>query len=759
MIHIHPHSPTAHHQQQHSVHQIKMASLSLPRSKPRFFHLSILVLCFFLTASAQQLSPSQSKTLLRLQRLLEFPPALAGLTNSTNFCVLPPSTSLSIACSGDRITQLSIVGGRSTPLSSSFSSDSLFTTLSRLPSLTVLSLVSIGIWGPLPGKVDRFASLKVLNLSSNFLHGAIPPQISTMSSLQNLVLAGNSFNGTVPDLKSLPILAELDLGGNRFGPDFPSLGESLVTLVLKNNSFGGKIPAGLAALDQLQKLDSASNQFVGWIPPFLFSLPSIRYLDLSGNQLTGQLPANLSCSSGLGYVDISNNLLMGGLPTCIRSNSSSLVVLNSGNCMASGDSSYQHSNSYCNDGALAAILPPADHKSRSKSKLGLIFGIVGGVVGGAVLLGLLVFLVSRRVRAATNPESSMFQKPIAGKTLVQVSPGRTPADARHMSQAARVGTLGLTPYRVFSMEELEEATDTFDPSNLIEDGPRGHFYKGWLQDGSMVVVRRLKLKPKHPLQSLLKYMDVISKLRHHHLVSILGHCIVGGQDGANTASFVFLVFEHVQNGTLRSHLTEWRKREMMKWLQRVSAVIGVARGIQFLHTVTVPGIVGNDLNIENILLDQTLTAKINNYNLPVLLKNKNKKVGSESPFSTMEDSDLGSIRNLDHGEKEDIYQLGLILLEIITGKPAESQSELDSLKVQLQKSLTDGPAELKGMADPSICGTFALGSLRTAVEITLNCISEDPSMRPSIDDVLWNLQYSVQVQDGWGSSENLSTQS
>ena len=74
-----------------------------------------------------------------------------------------------------------------------------------------------------------------------------------------------------------------------------------------------------------------------------------------------------------------------------------------------------------------------------------------------------------------------------------------------------------------------------------------------------------------------------------------------------------------------SNLAEWRKREMMKWLQRVSAVIGVARGIQFLHTVTVPGIVGNDLNIENILLDQTLTAKISNYNLPGLLKNKNKE--------------------------------------------------------------------------------------------------------------------------------------
>lgn len=55
-------------------------------------------------------------------------------------------------------------------------------------------------------------------------------------------------------------------------------------------------------------------------------------------------------------------------------------------------------------------------------------------------------------------------------------------------------------------------------------------------------------------------------------------------------------------------------------------MIGVARGIQFLHTVTVPGIVGNDLGIENILMDQTLTAKISNYNLPMLSKNKNNKV-------------------------------------------------------------------------------------------------------------------------------------
>lgn len=79
------------------------------------------------------------------------------------------------------------------------------------------------------------------------------------------------------------------------------------------------------------------------------------------------------------------------------------------------------------------------------------------------------------------------------------------------------------------------------------------------------------------------------------------------------------------------HLTlaEWRKREMLKWPQRVTAVIGIAKGLQFLHTVIVLGLSGNDLKIENILLDETLTAKISNYNLPLLPKNKNKKVSSK----------------------------------------------------------------------------------------------------------------------------------
>ncbi|XP_018674424.2 probable LRR receptor-like serine/threonine-protein kinase At1g14390 isoform X1 [Musa acuminata AAA Group] len=744
-----------------------MASLSLPRRNSSASLLLFLLLCF-LSSDAQQLAPSQSRTLLRLQRLLEYPHALAGWSSATAFCSLPPSLSLSVACSGDRIVELVIVGDRpASPggrnaLSPAFSSDSLFTTLSRLASLTTISLVALGLWGPLPGKVDRFPSLKTLNLSSNYFYGAIPVEIMTMSSLQNLVLSGNSFNGSVPDLKSLTALVELNVGRNRVGPDFPSLSSNLVALVLKDNSFRGKIPASLASFHQLQKLDLSSNRLTGWIPPSLFSLRSIRYLDLSHNTFTGEIPSNVSCGEELRFIDITNNHLVGGLPSCMRSNTSTRVVLSSGNCLNAGDLRHQHSDAYCNDAAVAAVLPPASKISGSKSNVGVILGIAGGVVVGAALLLLLVFLAFRRARVE-EPKVIALPKPVATKSLAQDST-RTPAEAvvildkGHMYGAARTGTLGSIPYRVFSMLELQVATNGFDPSNLLEDSARGQFYKGSLQDGSLTTVRRLRLNQKFSPQSLPQYLDLISKLRHHHLASILGHCIFSSQDGSNTTTMVFLVSELVTNGTLRSHITEWRKREMLKWPQRLAAVTGVARGIQFLHTVTVPGIIGNDLNIENIMLDKTLTAKISNYNLPVLLKNKNSKGGYERPFVVADDRNLGSIHNLEQGEKEDIYQLGVILLEIITGKPTGSKNEVDSLISLIQKTLTDSPSDLKEIADPTIQGTYAVDSLRTAIEISLNCASRDPNQRPSIDDVLWNLQYSAQIQDGWASSENLSIQ-
>ncbi|KAK8939589.1 putative LRR receptor-like serine/threonine-protein kinase [Platanthera guangdongensis] len=702
-----------------------------------FFH---LLLIFFLLqiifSHSQQLSASQSQTLLRLQQILEYPPLLSSWTRHASFCNLPYSPSLSLSCSSaGQIIRLSILGdGHQAALSSNFSSDSLFTTLSRLSSLSSLSLVSLGIWGPLPSKIKRLSSLKELNLSSNH------------------------FNGTVPDLKSMAFLSTLDLGGNFLGPEFPSLANHIETLILRNNFFRAELAMeDLVSLDRLQKLDLSSNQFTGPIPPLLFSFSTVQFLDLSNNKLQGALPTNLSCGTDLKFVDISRNLLVGSLPSCIHSNSSNLVVFNSWNCFSSVDPRYQHPNSYCTKKPLAAMIPVANGNNGSKNNLSLVLGILGGIIGGGLLIGLLLFLFLRRVKQ-DGEGMQILDKKINGNNSIHLPKG-TPADARHMSQGVIIERLGVTPYRIFTIEELDEATNGFDSSSLISEGPQGQSFKGCLQDGSTVLVRTLKLKQKYSSQTLLQYIDVFSKLRHRHLVSILGHCISISEGNANSQAFLFLVFENISNGTLRSHLTEWRKCEMLKWPQRVRAVIGVARGLQFLHTVTVPGLVGNRVNIENILLDETLTSKISNYRLPVLPKNKNKKVDCESPFDFGENGDFCSLQSSESGEKEDILQLGLILLEVITGKSLGTQREFDALKVQLQKSLNESADKLGTVVDPTIRNTFAHESLRRAAEICVNCVSKDAKDRPSIDDVLWNLQYCVQIQDGWASNENLSTQS
>lgn len=180
-------------------------------------------------------------------------------------------------------------------------------------------------------------------------------------------------------------------------------------------------------------------------------------------------------------------------------------------------------------------------------------------------------------------------------------------------------------------------------------------YKGWLRDGSEVLVKCLKLKHKHSPQSLPQQMEAVTKLRHQHLVSVLGHCIVTYQEHPNTASTVFLVVEHVANGSLRDHLTgkangdrirfvlTWvfrssmtsnlylnladrRRREILKWPQRLGISIGIARGIQFLHTGNAPGIFGNNLKIENVLLNEKLTTKISNYNIPLRFKVETSRI-------------------------------------------------------------------------------------------------------------------------------------
>lgn len=373
--------------------------------------------CFFISAIMLPVSMGQMSTegriLLQVQRILEYPEALRGWNKWTSFCYLPPSPYLKIVCTENRVTELTIIGNKSSSsqqaLSEKFSMDAFFTVLTKLSHVKVLSLVSLGMWGQLPPKINRFQALEVLNISSNFIHGELPRTISTLVNLKSLVLADNLLNGSVPDLRSLLLLEELNLGDNHFGPQFPTLPKSLVIMVLNNNSLRSAIPSSLMKFDRLQQFDVSSNKILGPIPSSMFHLPSIQYLNLAKNQFTGAFQTNTTCTGNLRFVDISHNHLIGNLPSCIRSSSSNLTVISSWNCLSGGNLGYQFPNSACRKEALAVDPPRRNQLQESSSKLGLIIGVVAGMVGVVVVLGLLALAIFRKSRQ-TKSETNIFDQ-------------------------------------------------------------------------------------------------------------------------------------------------------------------------------------------------------------------------------------------------------------------------------------------------------------------------------------------------------------
>ncbi|KAK4478830.1 hypothetical protein RD792_014331 [Penstemon davidsonii] len=724
----------------------------------------------------EQRQSSQKQTLLRIQSLL----------NSTwkidnDFCNTEPTPSLTIVCYEDSITQLHIIGENQTPqLPNNFSIDSFFTTLVNLPSLKVLHLVSLGLWGPLPSKFTRLSSLEIVNFTSNFLQGEIPSRISSLTQLQTLILdsnnftgripegvgllsslavlslrnnsfyghlphsfgilkdlrvlllSNNNFSGEVPDLSSLTNLQVLDLENNVLGPRFPVVSNKIESIVLKNNRFTFGIPEKVQSYYQLKLLDISSNKFVGPFPVSILSLPSIKFLDISKNKFTGMLFENLPCNEEIDFVNLTSNLLTGELPSCLMSSSRKRVVLYSENCLENGDKD-QQPISFCKNQALAVGILPRSRKQKEASKVILALSICGGVIGGIVLV-IATFLIIKNFltkRAAQEqPQPQSVPNSYTSKLL---------KDARYITQAMKIGALGLPSYRTFSLEELEEATNNFDTSSFMGEGSHGQMYRGRLRDGSYVAIRCLKLKKNHSTQYFMPHIEMISKLRHHHLVSSLGHCFEYYLDDSSV-SRVFLVFEYVPNGTLRNWTSEKCGRGNLTWAQRIAVATGVAKGIQFLHTGIVPGLFSNNLKITDVLVDQNLLAKISSYNLPLLAENMGKDhlrnfLGESKEFKTARGKNQ---------EKSDIYDFGVILLEVITGKVINSRNEVEVLKHQLQESIMGDDISRKSVVDPVVNNTWSGESLKTMMEICCRCLMKDASERPSVEDVLWNLQFAAQ---------------
>jgi serine/threonine protein kinase len=471
----------------------------------------------------------------------------------------------------------------------------------------------------------------------------------------------------------------------------------------------------------LKTLDMSDNQLTGSIPGSLGNLKNLNYLKLNNNSLSGVLPDSLESIDGLALVDLSFNNLSGPLPKI-----SARTFIIAGNPMICGDKSGDNCSSVSLD---PLSYPPDDLKTQPQQTIGKgrrIATICGATVGSvafvAIVVGMLLWWCHRRNQQIFFDVNDQYDPEVC-----------------------------LGHLKRYAFKELRAATNNFNSKNILGEGGYGIVYKGYLRDGSVVAVKRLK--DYNAVGGEVQFqteVEVISLAVHRNLLRLIGFC--------TTESERLLVYPYMPNGSVASQLREHvNGKPALDWSRRKRIALGTARGLLYLHEQCDPKIIHRDVKASNVLLDEYFEAIVGDFGLAKLLDHR------ESHVTTAVRGTVGHIapEYLSTGqssEKTDVFGFGVLLVELITGQKAldfgrvanQKGGVLDWVKKLHQEK------QLSMMVDKDLGSNYDRVELEEMVQVALLCTQYYPSHRPRMSEVIRMLEGDG-LAEKWEASQNVDT--